>query len=143
VLPALQLNQQLHFQIGSERRRFDALLEIDATTLRLVAFAAQQPAFRLQWDGQTLDAEQADWLPESFRPQWVLNDLFLLLAPDEQLRAQLPAWYTLESSARTRTLRWRGRGLVRVERGATRWTVAHTILGYHLQIDSADAGMRP
>ncbi len=141
-LPALQLSQQLQFIRGGETRRFEALLEIDAVELRLAAFAAQQEAFRLRWDGRQVEAAQADWLPAGFRPQWVLNDLLLLLAPLDALRAQLPSPWSLQQEGAQRVLRWRGGVEVRLQRDERQWSIEHSRAGYRLLIDSV-AGESP
>lgn len=142
LLPSLQLSQQLRFIRGDDTHRFEALLEIDASELRLAAFAAQQEAFRLRWDGRQVDAAQADWLPAAFRPQWVLNDLLLLLAPLDALRAQLPAHWTLQQEGERRRLRWQGELVLSLQRGERQWRIEHHRAGYRLLIDSV-AGDSP
>lgn len=143
LLPAGAWQQQLRIEHGAHSRSFDALLEVGPDALRLVAFAAQQQAFALHWDGVTLHSQQAEWLPPEFDPQWVLTDLQLVLAAPDALAAALPTGWTLSADASGRELRDRGGLRVRIEAVDRGWRIEHQPEAYRLHVYSQSAAVQP
>lgn len=101
----LALQQQLTITHGTETHRLDALLEADATELRLVVQAVGRSALRLRWDGTQLEQTRADWLPPQLAAERVLSDLQLAYWPAAAISAALPAGWTLEADDAHRVLR--------------------------------------
>jgi hypothetical protein len=101
----LALQQQLTVTHGTETHRLEALLEADATELRLVVQAVGRSALRLRWDGTQLEQTRADWLPPQLGGERVLSDLQLAYWPVEAITAALPAGWTLEATDAHRVLR--------------------------------------
>jgi hypothetical protein len=101
----LALQQQLTVTHGSDDHRLEALLEADATELRLVVQAVGRPALRLRWDGANLEQTRADWLPPQLTGERVLSNLQLAYWPPAAIAAALPAGWTLEATEARRELR--------------------------------------
>lgn len=131
--------QHLQFRQGDQVRSFEALLEVDAGQLRLVALAAQREAFRLSWDGKTLCAAQADWLPAGFQAQWVLDDLQLSLWPAASIQARLPSGWSLREDAEGRELRYGGSVEVRIRPHAGGRLIEHPRARFSLHVRSIEA----
>jgi hypothetical protein len=102
---SLALQQQLTVTHGDESHRLDALLEADATELRLIVQAVGRPALRLRWDGTTLEQTRADWLPPQLTGERVLSNLQLAYWPPQAITAALPTGWTLVATDATRELR--------------------------------------
>ena len=101
----LALQQQLTVTHGEQTHRLDALLEVDATEVRLIVQAVGRSALRLSWDGVELQETRANWLPPQLAGERVLSDLQLAYWPAEAIAAALPAGWTLEADATHRLLR--------------------------------------
>jgi hypothetical protein len=110
----LALQQRLSFEHGDRRDSVDALVEVDATSLRLVMHAQGQVALRLTWDGATLDQQRADWLPPALSAERVLDDLQLVYWPPQAINASLPAGWQLREHAGRRELMHRDEVVVTV-----------------------------
>jgi hypothetical protein len=100
----LALEQQLVFVRGGQRRELDALLEVDASQVRLLVQAMGQSAVRLVWDGQHLHEQRAPWLPSQVRGDRVLNDLQFALWPLSAIQAALPSDWRVEQTGNERRL---------------------------------------
>jgi hypothetical protein len=100
----LALEQRLVFVRGGQRRELDALLEVDASQVRLLVQAMGQSAVRLVWDGQRLDEQRAPWLPPQVRGERVLGDLQFGLWPLPAVRAMLPPGWRVEQTGSERRL---------------------------------------
>ena len=100
----LALQQRLSFEHGERRDSVDALVEVDASSLRLVMHAQGQVALRLTWDGTVLDQQRADWLPAALSAERVLDDLQLVYWPAAAINAALPAGWHLREHAGQREL---------------------------------------
>ena len=134
---ALALQQQLTVTRGDEVHTLDALLEADATELRLVVQAANRPALRLRWDGATLEQTRASWLPPALSGERVLTDLQLAYWPVDAVAAALPAGWTLDEPAGQRVLREGGAVVATVAYPSSqRIEIAHVRDGFRLAIDS-------
>jgi hypothetical protein len=137
----LSLQQKLHFRFGTQQRELDALLEVDASEVRLAVQALGQTGVSLRWDGSELQQQRASWLPEAVRGERVLDDLQFVLWPADAVRAALPPDWRLEEHA----------GVRRLLRNETVWLSATPLdpqrvrlenfaERYSLEIESADVG---
>jgi hypothetical protein len=111
----LALQQRLEVTVAGRRQTLDALLEVDASELRLAVQALGQSALNLVWDGKTLQQQRADWLPPSLAGERVLLDLQLVYWPLETLRAALPTGWQLEARASHRQLLHQGQPVLEIE----------------------------
>lgn len=134
----LALQQRLSFEHGDRRDSVDALVEVDASSQRLLMHAQGQVALRLTWDGTTLDQQRADWLPAALSAERVLSDLQLVYWPAAAINAALPAGWRLRELAGKRELTHHDEVLVTVrfpEPGRAR--LQQHRQGYLLDIQSA------
>lgn len=137
----LFLQQRLTVHAGGRVQSIDVMLEADAEAVRLAVLSLGQTAARLEWDGAELRESQADWWPQAVRGERILNDLQLVLWPEEAIRAVLPAGWTLDAAATQRTLRQAGEAVVSVVYvSASRAELVHERDGYRIVIDSVRAG---
>lgn len=122
---------------GQAQPALDALLEADAQGLRLALLGAGQTLARLDWDGRSLQAEQAAGWPKEIPAERVLSDMQLALWPLAALQAALPADATLADEGPLRVLRQRG-AVVTTVRGAGTLQIelVNQAQGYTLRIDS-------
>ncbi|WP_158637193.1 DUF3261 domain-containing protein [Arenimonas daejeonensis] len=101
----LVLRQRLDFHHGERRESIEALVEVDAASVRLVMHAQGQVALRVDWNGTTLDQTRAEWLPPVLSGERVLDDLQLVYWPVAAINARLPAgWHLAEASSNRRLL---------------------------------------
>lgn len=140
----LFLQQRLHFMRNGQERELDALLEVDADSLRLAVQALGRAAVLLTWDGQRLEEERADWLPPFVRGGRVLDDLQFALWPSAAIQAALPGDWTLREADGLRELCRGDRPWLSAERlpDGTILLVNHAN-GYRLTIESVAVGGRP
>lgn len=120
----VSLQQQLQFRFGAHERAMDALLEVDATEVRLVVQALGQTGVRLSWDGQVLQQQRAAWLPPAVRAERVLDDLQFVLWPADAIRQVLPAGWTLQEEGPRR----------RLVHAGTPWLAVTRMDGQHVQL---------
>lgn len=134
----LALQQQLEFRFGSHRQTVDALLEADASEVRLALQAMGQNALRLRWDGMHLQETRASWLPAALQSERVLSDLQLVYWPAAEIRRVLPAGWEVRDDAGSRQLLQAGDVVVDVRFPATgRVELTQRREGYRLIIVSA------
>ena len=100
----MALQQRLDFVHGERRESIEAMVEVDAGSVRVVMHAQGQVALRLHWDGHTLDQTRAEWLPPVLDGERVLDDLQLVYWPAEAIRERLPAGWHLVDTAGSRRL---------------------------------------
>lgn len=137
----LSAQQRLVFHFGTQVRELDALLEIDATEVRLAVQAMGRTGVRLQWDGTDLVEARAAWLPAAVRGERVLDDLQFSLWPADAIRPVLPAGWELTERGTLRELRHNGRvwwQREQVDAGTLR--IRNDADGYELTIESAAGG---
>lgn len=143
VLPALRLapaalgcelalQQRLHIQFGEQVRDFDALLEVDASEVRLMVQALGQTGVKLHWDGHELQQQRAAWLPPMVRAERVLDDLQFALWPAASIRGALPPGWSLSETDGSRELR----------KGETTWLVVAGVGTEHVQLENMAEGYR-
>jgi len=137
----LQLQQKLQFRFGPHQRELDALLEADASMVRLAVQAMGQTGVTLQWDGTHLQQKRAPWLPPQVRGERVLDDLQFALWPLPAIRAALPAGWSVDEVDGVRRLRQGDRDwllLEHVDPGHQR--LRNLAEGYELDILSINLG---
>lgn len=138
----LAAQQHLVFRFGTQVRELDALLEVDATEVRLAVQAMGRTGVRLQWDGKDLVEQRAAWLPAAVRGERVLDDVQFSLWPASAIRAVLPAGWELVERDGVRELRKDGRvWLQRDQMDATTLRIRNDADGYELTIASATGGV--
>lgn len=139
---ALSAQQRLEFAFGTQRRELDALLEVDASEVRLAVQAMGQTGVRLSWNGEMLEQQRAPWLPPAVRAERVLDDLQFALWPAEAIRAVLPSGWTLRDDGRVRELVCDGTPWLLAETdGDGRIHLDNRAEGYRLEIESTPMDM--
>ena len=140
----LALQQRLVFSYGSHHSTMEALLEADASEVRLAVQALGQTGVTLRWDGHTLEQQRAPWLPPQVRGERVLDDLQFALWPAAAVRAALPPDWTLVEQGDERRLEHAGRAwLVLQTQDATHQRLRNLAEGYALDIESAPLDPTP
>lgn len=135
----LALQQRLTFTRQNGNDQIDALLEVDASQVRLLLHQAGQSALRLLWDGSALTETRADWLPAELSAERVLSDLQLTYWPPASIRASLPPDWTLQTDAAQRALSYRGDLVVSIELlTPQRARLTQHRYGYVLEINSVE-----
>ena len=120
----------------------DTLLEIDAQSLRMAAFALGQRVLTLNWDGTHLVSERHPLLPAEVDAAYVLRDVQWMYAPLQALRTVLPPGWLLEEVGGERILSHDAVPvlLIRYD-SASRWSgrnkLENRLEGYTLTIESA------
>ncbi len=91
---------------GGESRALtlDAVVEVDATSLRLAGFLLGQRVLLIAWDGTHLQEAREPVVPAALRGAAVLRDLQLVYWPDAAIRGRLPRGWRLEGDSRQRRL---------------------------------------
>ena len=123
-------------------RSLDTLLEIDASSVRLAAFALGQRVMTLTWDGTALTSERHALLPAEVDAAYVLRDVQWMYAPLDALRKVLPAGWQLDERGDERTLSHGATPILLIRYGAEpRWMgrsrMENRLEGYSLTIESA------
>ena len=103
----LALQQRLTFVREGRRDTIDALVEVDAAEVRVVAHAQGQVALRFTWNGETLTQVRDERLPAAVQAARVLDELQFAYWPIAAIAAALPAGWTLDGEAAHRVLRHR------------------------------------
>jgi hypothetical protein len=133
---------------GSETtsdKSLDALLEINARSVHLAAFALGQRVLTLSWDGTLLHTERSAFLPTAIDGAQVLRDIELVYWPLDALQAALPVDWTVADLGATRVLKHHEEPAVTIRYAGEPHIVGTTDLdnlaeGYRLQIESMLAG---
>lgn len=101
----MALQQRLDFFLGERRESIEAMVEVDAGSVRVVMHAQGQVALRLDWDGHSLNQTRAEWLPPVLDGERVLDDLQLVYWPAAAIRERLPAgWHLVDTPGSRRLL---------------------------------------
>lgn len=137
----VSLNQRITMVRDGDRKSFDALLEVDATEVRVALIAMGQTLGTLTWDGTKFESRVSTHVPPVVTAERIITDVQLAWWPEETVRSALPAGFELSESSGKRVLTKDGQPFVTVT-----WTEgrAHVVLtqqryGYALEIDSAEA----
>jgi hypothetical protein len=140
----LALQQQLTVYVRGQVHRIDVILEADAESVRLALLSLAQTAAQLEWDGTSLKASRALWLPGTVRAERILSDLQFVYWPAAAIRAALPGGWTLEEDAGERVLRHDQKIVMTIRNPSpNRVDVLHELEGYRLLIESRNLGESP
>lgn len=123
----------------------DALLEIDAQSLRLAALVLGQRVMTVQWDGQELVATRNRMVPAAIDAAHVLRDIQLLYWPVEAIRSRLPVSWSITEVPGRRTVLFENQVQVEIlYTDSQRWLgqaeLSNFLEGYRMRIESAVAG---
>lgn len=140
----LALQQQLVVQPpGQPEQTLQALLQVDAQTVRLALFHMGQRMGVLVWDGRHLQTELSRWWPVQLPPDQVLGDMQLALWPAGAIAQALPSPWGLEETAQARRLVYRGQARVEIRpAGYDAMEIVYADGAWRLHIASP-GGMRP
>lgn len=147
---ALQQHLVVHAP-GQPAQELDALLEVDAQTVRLALVHLGQRVGVIVWDGQQLQAELSRWWPAQLAPAQVLGDMQLALWPVDAIARALPASWMLQEvgtpsgSASGSARRLSHQGQTRVEirpAGSDGFEIVYAAGAWQLRVASP-GGMRP
>jgi hypothetical protein len=138
------LQQRLTVTRDGRMQQADALLEVDARSLRLVLLAGPRRLLTLSFDGDRLDEARDAALPGALDGSRFVSDIQLAYWPADSIRAALPPGWSLDDAALTRTLRYAGLPEVEIRYSQTpRWLgridLDHRRSGYQLRIESVTA----
>jgi len=126
----------------------DAVLEVDATSVRMAVLGLGQALLRIEWDGSQLTQTRAPGWPDAVDGAQILNDVQLALWPAQAIRSALPAGWTLHDHAATpdapaqRWLDHAGQAVLRIDYPSTQRTVmnhlaANPRAAWRVEIESA------
>jgi hypothetical protein len=144
----LALQQHLVVQApGQPAQELDALLEVDAQTVRLALVHLGQRVGVIVWDGQQLQAELSRWWPAQLAPAQVLGDMQLALWPVDAIARDLPASWMLQEvgtpSGSARRLSHQGQTRVEIRpAGGDAFEILYAAGAWQLRVASP-GGMRP
>lgn len=144
----LALQQRLVVQApGQPAQELDALLEVDAQTVRLALVHLGQRVGVIVWDGQQLQAELSRWWPAQLAPAQVLGDMQLALWPVDAIARDLPASWMLQEvgtpSGSARRLSHQGQTRVEIRpAGSDGFEIVYAAGAWQLHVASP-GGMRP
>lgn len=137
----IALQQRLTVSRDGRTQQADALLEIDANSLRLVLLVGPRRMLTLAFDGQRIDESRDPALPSALVGARFIEDIQLAYWPATSIRAALPPGWTLDESDQERTLRRDGTSAVVIRYSQTpRWIgridIRHLHEDYRLRIES-------
>jgi hypothetical protein len=139
----IALAQRLEIEARGQRQSVEALLEVDAASVRLALLQLGRPLARLEWDGRVLRQERAPGVPEALSAERILSEMQFVQWPAGAIRAALPeGWSLREGEGGTwRELCQGGEAVLRVDRPAPGVAVLrHLRDGYRLRIESTPIG---
>lgn len=117
----------------------DAMLEVDASMVRLALFHMGQRMGTLMWDGQQLHADLSRWWPDVLKPAQVLSDMQLALWPLDVVQLALPeGWEIEENNSWRRLLYKRERRILIQKINVNTLEITYAPAGWRLRIESAD-----
>lgn len=122
---------------GQAAKELEALLEVDAHSMKLAILNLGQMVGTLEWDGVQLQPQLSRWWPAVLEPEQVLSDVQLAFWPPQAISAALPEGWSLAVSAAGRVLQYRGSERVRVRAaGANALELVYQQGAWSLRIDS-------
>lgn len=140
----ISLQQRLTVTHAGRQQQADALLEVDASNLRLVMLVGPKRLLTLSWDGSELRQQRDPALPEALEGEHFVNDIQLAYWPAATIRQRLTAPWTLQEQAGSRELLHNGKLIVSIRySSATPWLgrieIDRPAQDYRLSIDSVSA----
>jgi hypothetical protein len=130
-----------------QQQKFVFETNISITPARLLLAGTDmlgRRAMTIEWDGDALKVEAANWVPPELRARNVIADTMLLHWPTDAVRGGLSAGATLrEPAPGRRVIAADGHDVIRADRTAGtpgswngRWTYHNAAWGYDLDIQS-------
>jgi hypothetical protein len=133
----IALAQRLEIDARGERRTVEAMLEVDAGSVRLALLQLGRPLARLAFDGRTLQAERAPGVPAALDAERILSEMQLVQWPADAIRAALPSGWRLVETESQRELRHGDVPVLRVRYPSPQTAeLEHLRDGYRLRIES-------
>lgn len=143
---SVAVQQQLTVQApGQPTQVLEALLEVDAHSVRLALLHMGQRMGVLLWDGQQLQTQLSRWWPAQLSPAQVLSDMQLALWPASAVVQALPEGWVLEEKGlrQTRHLAFQGQERITVQAvGEQAFEIRYAPVAWQLHVASP-GGMRP
>jgi hypothetical protein len=100
----ISVEQHLTVERNGRTDALDAVLEVDAKQLQMVALAFGQRVLNLRYDGKELTSSRHKMLPNQVQAEDVLQDLQLTLWPLAAIAEALPSGWRIEDQGLLRTL---------------------------------------
>jgi Protein of unknown function (DUF3261) len=138
----LTIRSTRNAQSGAAGASIEAVVQVDATSLRVVALALGRRVFALQWDGVNLTEQRDARLPASLSATRILRDIQFAYWPVDALRTSLPPDWRIETGKDSRTLVHGAATMLLRARfsSPSRWqgttTIENFAEGYELAIES-------
>lgn len=128
---------------GQSAQELEALLEVDARSVRLALFHLGQRMGTLTWDGKQLHTELSRWWPAQLPPAQVFSDMQLALWPAAAIEKALPANWTMLEKHSIRRLSYKGLERISVQSsGADAFDIRYAPTVWQLHVASP-GGMQP
>jgi hypothetical protein len=140
----ISLQQRLTVTHAGRQQQADALLEVDASSLRLVMLVGPRRLLTLSWDGSQLQQQRDPALPEALEGEHFVNDIQLAYWPAAAIRQRLTAPWTLQEQTGSRALLHNGSVIVSIRYSSAIPWLGHIEIDrpaqdYRLSIDSVSA----
>jgi hypothetical protein len=149
---AVEARQLVTMTHGSNTVSFESHISVNASRLRMVCIdMLGRRAMTVEWDGQKMKADVADWVPSTIRPGSMLADLMMIYWPEKPARAAVAAaGGFVRISGQKRVVRIDGEEILRSEvdwpAGAA-WNgnvrFANLAWGYEASVQSVEAKPAP
>ena len=134
---SLALQEHLRVEARGKVLELEALLEVDASEVRLALLTMGRVAARLIWDGRKLTEQHSAGWPSHVSAARILTDLQFVHWPPDVIAAALPHGWVLHDADGLRELRWH-ESLIASARtaGAASIDLDNWADGYHMRIVS-------
>jgi hypothetical protein len=134
---SIALQQHLTVERNGKIDELDAALEVDKDHVELVGLAFGQRVLSLDYDGKELKSWRHVMLPAQVQAEDVLQDLQLVMWPQQAISAALPENWRVEDSGLHRTLSQNGQAVTVIDYSQLpRWSGVVTLenLRYHYRL---------
>jgi hypothetical protein len=134
---SIALQQHLTVERNGKIDELDAALEVDSDHVELVGLALGQRVLSLDYDGKELKSWRHVLLPAQVQAEDVLQDLQLVMWPQQAISAGLPENWRIEDSGLHRTLSQNGQPVTIIDYSQLpRWSGTVTLenLRYHYRL---------
>lgn len=140
----IEATQLVTARHGDEVFLFEGRLSVTAARILLAGSdMLGRKVMTIRWDGTTLSADRAVWLPDRLRPENVLADIMLMYWPDQALR-QAVFGASLDNAGERRLFK-DGEAIVTVAHDGDPWNGMTTLrnLPWHYEINVRSAMVTP
>jgi hypothetical protein len=112
---SVELVQLVTARRGGESFVFEGRLSAQPGSLVVISSDMMgRRAMTIRWNGVAIEAERADWMPASLRPENVLADIMLIYWPAQSLARALGPEVRIEESPGTRRISRDGKELIAI-----------------------------